>query len=219
MNEQLPEQILWEQAGSQDWLKSLVATVREILTNPKSFFQKVALGQDLKRPLWFAIIINTTMFVIGQAFNIGFGLSPARFGMDAEQMQWLGSFFSLAFLPFAIIFMALFVVATLFISAGVNHFCLYLLGAAHRNFEQSLRVVCYASAPYVLCFIPVLGGFLGWIWSFILTVIGLKTVHMTSTSRALLACLLPVIVCCGLFILLGVMIGATALGALMTSGR
>lgn len=210
------EGIAWEEPKPRDWLKALIQTIREILTQPTHFFQKVAFGQDLKRPLWFAIIINTTMFLVAQAFNRGLGLSPFNFQGKGVQVDWLNSF-SVAFLPFAILFMAVCVVLSLFVSAGVNHFCLYLLGAANRNFEQTLRVVCYSAAPFVLCFVPVVGAGAGWLWSFVLTIIGLKTVHRTSTARAVLACLLPILVCCGLGLLV-VLLGATAFSGFMMGG-
>lgn len=210
----MSENILWEQPGSKDWLTALVVTVKEILKTPTLFFHKVALGQNLQRPLLFALIINATMLLAGQAFSLGLGISVFSQNSSAAPIfPWL----SALPLPLAIVLVALLMVLGFFMGAAINHFCLFLLGAAHRNFAQTLRVVCYASAPCVFGFVPYLGTFVGTVWSFTLMVIGFKVVHMTSSSRALFALLLPVLLCCGVSLALSAM-GIALLGSVLGAG-
>lgn len=210
----MSENILWEQPGEKDWLTALVATLKEILKTPTPFFQKVALGQNIQRPLLFALIINITMLLVGQAFSLGLGISVfSQGGPTAPIFPWLSS----VPLPFAIVVVALLMVVSFFMGAAVNHFCLFLLGAAHRNFAQTLRVVCYASAPCVFGFVPYLGTFVGTVWSLALMVIGFRVVHMTSTGRAVFALALPLLLCCGVSLVFSMM-GVALLGSVLGAG-
>jgi hypothetical protein len=45
--------------------------------------------------------------------------------------------------------------------------------------------------------IPICGGFIAGVWALVCNCIGLARAHETDTGRAVLAVLLPVIVCCG----------------------
>ena len=92
----------------------------------------------------------------------------------------------------------LLVIAGLFIASAILHVCLFLVGGAHRSFETTFRVVCYASGTQVLALAPFCGGIIGGIWSLALQVIGLSEAHKASRGQAALAIFLPAIICCGL---------------------
>jgi hypothetical protein len=55
--------------------------------------------------------------------------------------------------------------------------------------------------------VPVCGGLISGIWCLVCEIIGLTKAHNTSTGQAVLAVLLPVIVCCGGGFVLAVMFG------------
>jgi len=59
--------------------------------------------------------------------------------------------------------------------------------------------------------IPFCGGMIAGVWNIVLEIIGLARAHETDTGKAVLAVLLPIIVCCGGAILLGVLGGFSAL--------
>jgi hypothetical protein len=44
--------------------------------------------------------------------------------------------------------------------------------------------------------VPLAGGFIAVVWGIVLYVIGLSRVHHTSTGKAVLAVLLPFVLCC-----------------------
>ena len=55
--------------------------------------------------------------------------------------------------------------------------------------------------------LPICGGLISGIWCIVVQCIGLTRAHQTTTGRALLAILLPIIVCCGGGFVLAVMGG------------
>jgi hypothetical protein len=50
--------------------------------------------------------------------------------------------------------------------------------------------------------IPVCGGLISGVWGLVCSCIGLARAHETDTGRVVIAVLLPLIVCCGGFLLL-----------------
>lgn len=75
----------------------------------------------------------------------------------------------------------------------VLHGALMLVGGATRGFSTTVRVLAYSASPGLLVVVPVLGGFVGMIWSLVLVVIGLREGHAISGAKALVAVLMPVI--------------------------
>ncbi|MGZ5003197.1 MAG: YIP1 family protein, partial [Chthoniobacterales bacterium] len=102
-----------------------------------------------------------------------------------------------------------------FIGAAITHVCLMIVGGAKQSFETTLRVICYGGgSANVLNIIPFCGGFIAAIASLIVNTIGLARAHETDTWRALVAILLPMVVCCGgaIFIFFAIFAGAMASG-------
>jgi len=50
------------------------------------------------------------------------------------------------------------------VGGGLTHVTLVLMKKANATFEQTLRAVSYANAPYFFYFIPCLGPFVAWFW-------------------------------------------------------
>jgi hypothetical protein len=89
-----------------------------------------------------------------------------------------------------------------------------IVGGANKPFEATFRVLAFSQGSTgPLQMIPVCGGLIAFVWWLVCDCIGLARAHETSTGRAVIAVLLPLIVCCGGFLLL--MFGA--FGAWSTS--
>jgi hypothetical protein len=91
----------------------------------------------------------------------------------------------------------------MFVVSAILHVCLVIVGGAKQSFETTFRVVCFAegsAGPLII--IPFCGGLITGIWKLVLYCIGLAHAHETDTGRAVIAVLLPLIVCCGGFLLL-----------------
>lgn len=90
----------------------------------------------------------------------------------------------------------------LVVAAAIVHVGAKMVGAGGANYMATLRVVAFASGPQIFVAIPVLGAFAMLIWTLVLTIIGVREVHQTTTGRATLAILLPAF----LLVLLGMML-------------
>jgi hypothetical protein len=103
----------------------------------------------------------------------------------------------------------IFVVIGLFVGSAILHVCLMIVGGAKQGFETTFRVVCYAGGSVgPLLVVPFCGGVIAGVWRIVLNCIGLARAHETDTGRAVLAVFLPLIVCCGGLILLGILFPA-----------
>jgi hypothetical protein len=104
------------------------------------------------------------------------------------------------------------VIVFMFIASGILHLCLMIVGGARKPFETTFRVVCFSSgSTSLLSMIPFCGGLISGVWNIVLEIIGVARAHEIDTGKAVLAVLLPIIVCCGGLILLGILGGFSAL--------
>jgi hypothetical protein len=118
-------------------------------------------------------------------------------------------------LIFFLVLAPLWLALGMFIGSGILHLCLMILGGANRPFETTFRVLCYAcGATYLFSIIPFCGGYISPIYNIVLLCIGLPRAHETSTGKAVMAVLLPLGVCCGVCVLLFVLVIGAASGDL-----
>jgi hypothetical protein len=90
----------------------------------------------------------------------------------------------------------IFVIIGVFIYAAILHLMLMIVGGAHNGFEATVRVVCYAQTAQLANIIPFCGGIVALVWQIILFVIGFATAHRTTQGKAILAVVLPLVLCC-----------------------
>jgi hypothetical protein len=108
-----------------------------------------------------------------------------------------------------IILVPIMVALALFIGTAIVHVCLMIVGGANKTFETTFRVLAFThGSTGPLQMIPFCGGLIAGIWALVVNCIGLARAHETTTARAVLAVLLPLVVCCGGCILLALMFGA-----------
>jgi hypothetical protein len=127
--------------------------------------------------------------VLGSTFA-GMGRHPEWAQLAASLQSGLGLLIQVLFGPIAL-------TVGLFISAGIVHLVLMLLGGARRDFEATFRVACYAEAPAVFSLLPFCGGLVGLFYRLVLYIIGLAEAHQIGKGTAAAAVLLPILlVCC-----------------------
>jgi hypothetical protein len=65
------------------------------------------------------------------------------------------------------------------------------------RYSTTLKILCYSSAPALICVIPGFGFFLAWLLTFVSTVIGLREVYRTTTLRSFFVMIFPQIIFIG----------------------
>jgi hypothetical protein len=195
----------WDQRQAKGLLNAFIETLQMVLTRPVDAFTAMKREGGLGEPLLYAIIGGTGGGVFAITYNFvlrSFTPFGDRHGAFAHLFAGLGWIFLLVLTP-------LFVVIGMFVASAVLHVCLMIVGAAKQSFETTFRVICFAEgSASPLLVIPFCGGLIAGIWKIVLYCIGLARAHETDTGRAVIAVLLPLIVCCGGLLLIVMMFGA-----------
>lgn len=183
-------------------------TWQEIILTPTEFFKKTKLKTQsatifLLKTLTLSLTILAVMVLILASFFMQFltQLGP--------ELATLLSGVSLAILialiiigiPIALIVMYL----AILVSVAILHLFTILLGS-DQPFKETYIAICYASAPTIINFLPIL-GYIGAVYNWVLQVLAIKQRHNFTTLRALLAVLLPVIAALFVMILMLIITG------------
>jgi hypothetical protein len=103
----------------------------------------------------------------------------------------------------------------LFVWAGILHLLVTLLvKPTNAGFEATFRSAAYASMPGLISWIPLIGTIVGVVWSTVLNIIGIREVHSTTTGRAALVVLIPLVAFFLVFAVLAVAVGIAIFSAL-----
>jgi hypothetical protein len=185
----------WEEMASLGFITALFRTMKQVLFSPKAFFSAMPVNKGVSGPLFYAVIISffgTTVGLLAQFALSGFMGSTAP---EGGGMPGVGvSLFQTAFLIIYAIALPILLVIGFFIASGIFHVCLLIVGAGKRGFEATFRVVAYTTSSQVFALIPFLGAFIITIYNLVLWTIGFREVHRTTTGRAFVAVLLPMVV-------------------------
>ena len=186
-----------------------------VLTRPSEAFTAMKREGGLGEPLLYAIIGGS----FGLVFYFIYHLAFQSLGLFANRPNPLAHLVGASIGGvILIIFVPVIVAIGAFLNAAILHVCLMIVGGAKQPFETTFRVICFASGSvFPLMVVPLCGGFIAGVWDIVLRCIGLARAHETDTGRAVLAVLLPVIVCCCGGFLCVMMLGG--FGALMHANQ
>ena len=193
--------IPWDERDRIGLFSALVETTRDVLAGPGAFFRAMPLSGGLGSPLLYAVLIGWLGLVASEFYWAIFrsvaGSSWGALGVDRPEIAAvLGWVEGWAGFLVQVVFGGVFVVIGVFVTAGVLHLMLLLLGGARRDFEATLRVVSFSQAPSVLFLVPFCGQLVGGIWGLVLYVLGLAEAHRIGHGKAAAAVLLPILVLC-----------------------
>lgn len=177
---------------------SFVQTAREVLFNPVGFFRGIRREGDFLNPLLFAVICALISGVIGGVLAFVISLATGN-GIGGS----LGSLIS------TIVFTPIGTAIGLFVGAAIYHLLVLLIvRPSHQGYEATFRVVAYAAVLQLfswLAVIPILGILIVIaiaIYNVVLSVLGIREMHSTTTGRAVAVVLIPVIVITILLVLI-----------------
>lgn len=198
----------WERRRELGFLNALWLTWKDTVFSPEPFWRKVRPDGPVEDAFfygWIIAIVGWLVLLPFQAFFLFFQASIFRTAIDQsvvsdpqirDILQWI-------FTPTnAVVVVVLGLLATIalyplqiIIRTAILHLMCMLFGASRYGFWATFRVVAYASAPNVIAGLPYV-GFLGWIYILVLEVIGLRHVQETTTGRAVMSVIAPLLLCC-----------------------
>ena len=206
----------WEHREQLGFFKAFFDTVSVLLMKPTEAFVMMKREGGMTDPLLFALIGGSAGTIASTLFQIGLASIPGVGSGNNNVVALFGWGMVIGFLVLTPLLMA----AGMFIGSGILHLCLMLFGGANKPFETTFRVVCFScGAAYLFSIIPFCGGYITPIYNIVLQCIGISRAHETTMGKAVLAVLLPLIVCCGIFaVVMGMLIGTSG-AELMRSFR
>ena len=147
-----------------------------------------------------SFIVITAAWSVFSTFFTGMGLSvPAAAGAGILLVAVL----------MIVIQLVMVVVTALYL-----HIWVYVTGG-RKGYTETLKAVSYGSTPFMLIgWIPFVGGIIGFIWSLIVTILGVRELQSISTGKAALSVVLAVVI----FMLVLIMVAAFLFVAIMSVG-
>ena len=201
----------WEHRHERGFANAFIETLALVLTKPDLAFRTMKTEGGLAEPLIYALIGGCVGGIVSLLLSLGL----QSMGLFAGQRDTFAALAGIGVGSIALIVLVpVFIVIGLFIGAAIVHLCLMIVGGANKSFETTFRVLAFSQGSTgPLQIIPVCGGLIAGVWALVVNCIGLARAHETTTGRATLAVLLPVIVCCGGGLLLLFLFMFGALGA------
>ena len=194
------EKTAWERRQETGILRGLLSTLRESLFSPTAFFRKMTVNGGLAEPTMYAMITGMAGITLFVVWQILFQDSMPMPGGVKDAGR--GSAFWGILAPF-------FIIANLYLWAGMLHFLLVMVRGVRQGYEATFRVAAYSYGAMVFLAVPFCGWPVAAAWSAILAVIGLKEVQGASGGKAAFAVLFPAFLCCAATALFAVLVFGT----------
>lgn len=199
----------WEHRQQLGFVKAFFDTIVLVLTKPVEAFAMMKTEGGLVEPLIFAVISGTAAKIV--ATLIFLPLHAIGFMANRESAV-LGFFGAGIGLIVNLILWPLWVAVGMFVWGGLVHLSLMLLGGAKKPFETTFRVICFAfGSTSPISIVPVCGGLISLVYNLVLDCMGVARSHEIDTGKAVMAVLLPVLVCCVAGGLMSLIIGGSML--------
>jgi hypothetical protein len=165
-------------------LRSYWRSVRGIVFEPIAYFRAIDPGNGLLAPLTFAIFSTIGPWMI--LLCVFLGLQVSTDGMYGPVTFYLTGVLVVLATPI------LFVALLLFSFVCVFHLVvLFVLRGRSASFRATFRANAYASVGMLMCYIPFIGGLL-FFYGFYLVMVGIRELHSTSTTRAVIITLVSI---------------------------
>jgi hypothetical protein len=175
--------------------RSFLEVARGVLVEPAAFFAGLGGPRPgrVKGPLVFAIIcgvVSSPLALLLEPLN---PLTRGQPGIGSSFSSLYGNnpVAAVALAVLIVVLLPLFLVLGVYIGAAIQHLFVFLFVRERRGFWGTFPVVAYGGAAISLfSWVPIL-GYLASIYGIYVTTMGLREMHGTSTTRALLAALFP----------------------------
>lgn len=189
----------WEKTEG-NWVVRFFSTIKDVYSFPGEFFAQMPRA-GMKRPFLFGWLLCTIAMIFFSIYGLWvlevnreallFGWSHSseaqRLGLTGEEALGLLAMIFKINLYFA----PLMGLLNLFGSSLLNHLGVVMLSREHLGFSATFRATAYGFSPMLLVLVPLVGHFLGGLWTLIMQIWAVRQVHRLNLGRAVLAVLLP----------------------------
>lgn len=174
-----------------DGFSGFIEKARGFLFTPVEAFQRARTDSFQSAFVYYLIIIVINAILTGLVALIVGAAAPSVMGVPVTPEMGagagIGGFIS------GVIGSLIVNIIMLFVVGVIVHVFVYLLGG-RRGIVETLKAFAYGDTPGQLFgWIPIV-GFIAWLYSLYLWIIGIRELQEMSTSRAALAVILPVLI-------------------------
>lgn len=211
--------IPWE---NEQNAKHLLETMKLAALSPTATFAGASRTMGIVPSMVFALIVGLAGGVVSMVWTFALGSSANTEALKnlPPEMQGVGEAFAQISQPGigSVVMLPVTIMIGLFLGTVLVHVGLLIVGGANGRFEDSFRAVAFASGSTALLqIIPFLGSFIAALWALVIEVIAIRELHGTTTMKALIAVLLPVVLILGCVCCVGIF-AAGAIGGLLGAG-
>lgn len=189
--------------------REALATLGRILRHPVMFFRSMPESGGLSVPLAFALgvrwVVRLAEYFLGgvrgkpaaeivESFRGTFGLEPGNWvTARGEVLEWVLGAGNVLADPF-------YSLARILVSALLLYFGASLLVPVKVRYETIVRILCASQVAVVFSLVPGIGFLIAGVYTFVLTVIGLREVFQISGARATVIAATPGVVLAGVIL-------------------
>lgn len=194
----------WEERESLGIFVAISRTVSAVLMRPAETFASMKKTGGFADPLLYFVLISTATFAINTIYHLlVLRYDPMVAKFIAQLLPAYSSSQITILMLGQVLLSPAFNVLVAFIVSGSTHLCLMMIRGANFPFETTFRFSCYALASISpLMLIPVFGPLIWLIWGSYISIVGLKEAQKISAWKATWGLTLPVLICCGIPLLL-----------------
>jgi hypothetical protein len=181
----------WPPPESGSAVEHLMTTWRESVFRPGAFFAAMPRKPNLGGPLIYYLIFGMIGASIRLFWRMVFGPAVPEDASPLSQALRAGEAAGSPLVDFLLTPVMLLV--GFGIVVVIVHAMLWLTGGARHGMRTTGGVFAYTSGPQVFAVVPFLGAAVAGVWMLVMFVVGLREAHETTTWRAAIAVLLPLI--------------------------
>lgn len=182
----------FERLDQYGFFGGLLETCRRSIVAPRLFFETMPVDRGYGRPIIFYVLLNILGVMLQLVLEFALHGMPTP---DASQLPAGAAELSAgagvvgAFL-FVIVAGPAILTFFLYGISAILHVLLTLLQGVSGGFQATVRAVSYSAVPALLMAVPVVGMYIGSVWSIVLLTYALRGVHRTSYFKSGLAVML-----------------------------
>ncbi|MBV9999565.1 MAG: YIP1 family protein [Verrucomicrobia bacterium] len=191
----------WERRHEVGVVRAYFLTIREVLFESGITFANFNPNANLLEPTWFFLITIAIQAVFAFGFQL-LTLPHNRAALDVQRQLNLSLLGFLLLLPLLLVFGVLVTLVANFVLAGLYHAVLKLLGGTSLTYRATYRVVTYSHAAQIFGVVPCLGPIVAIVMFLVAASTGLQRVHQTQYWKAVVALVVPYLLCFGLLLLI-----------------
>lgn len=187
----------WERRDELGLVGALVETTRMGLLDPTRLFQNMRPTGQGGSAFLYGWLVSTIGAVVAGLWGL---LMPQDFSqLPPEALEALGPSVELMKAGAGIgpvLAQPILQAVSLIVWVGIVHVTAMVFGAADKGFDATMRAISYAQAPQIIGVVPVIGPFVGLVWSLGLQIFALMHLQKTTGGKAAAVILVWVLSCC-----------------------